>query len=319
MLTCRLPLCSQKVQWHCGDGRYQRRCPTQTSRPWPACVVPWRPPHRKLRWHSLEVLLRLNIGPSDGTTGFVRLLGRGESFPSATALHHRQIGGTLTRGAARSTGLTPMSIEYAALAMQAPHLALPLADAFSASGAVAAALDCATLPWRLRVPPPAGPLGQPTGSTVLLGGCSLLAHAGIAQPARCRLLIHACRSSKHNVDSATAAGQPVSCGGHASCVSLGFADMATTWCAGATDLQSLARLLQGGQASGLAALRVALPAPDLPPDPQVISTPASHQRRASCSHTSQALPPLCLPSLVLPTSGGYEYGLLHARCTSARL
>ena len=39
--------------------------------------------------------------------------------------------------------------------------------------------------------------------------------------------------------------------------------------AGAMDLQSLARLLQAGQATGLAALRVALPAPDLPPDPQV--------------------------------------------------
>jgi hypothetical protein len=48
--------------------------------------------------------------------------------------------------------------------LQAPHLALPLGDAFSASGAIAAALDCATLPWRLRLPPPAGPLGQPTGA-----------------------------------------------------------------------------------------------------------------------------------------------------------
>lgn len=39
--------------------------------------------------------------------------------------------------------------------------------------------------------------------------------------------------------------------------------------AGAMDLQSLARLLQAGQGTGLAALRVALPAPNLPADPQV--------------------------------------------------
>lgn len=32
-----------------------------------------------------------------------------------------------------------------------------------AAGAIAAALDCATLPWRLRPPPPPGPLGRPTG------------------------------------------------------------------------------------------------------------------------------------------------------------
>lgn len=34
-------------------------------------------------------------------------------------------------------------------------------------------------------------------------------------------------------------------------------------------MQSLAQLLRSGQAAGLAALRVALPAPGLPPDPQV--------------------------------------------------
>lgn len=61
-----------------------------------------------------------------------------------------------------------MGIDGSASAMQAPHLALPLADAFSAGGAIAAALDCATLPWRLRVPPPAGRLGQPTGRACLL-------------------------------------------------------------------------------------------------------------------------------------------------------
>ena len=49
------------------------------------------------------------------------------------------------------------------LQVQAPHLALPLRSAFEASAAIAAALDSAGLPWRLRAPPPAGPLGQPTG------------------------------------------------------------------------------------------------------------------------------------------------------------
>ncbi len=52
----------------------------------------------------------------------------------------------------------------------APPLAAPqllqqrLQTAFGASGAVAAAVDSATLPWRLRQPPPLGSLGRPTGA-----------------------------------------------------------------------------------------------------------------------------------------------------------
>lgn len=79
----------------------------------------------------------------------------------AAALRQRQLSEAFSYAA-----LAPLASVFCPLAppLAAPHL-LPqrLQTVFGAGGAVAAALDCATLPWRLRQPPASGGFGRPTG------------------------------------------------------------------------------------------------------------------------------------------------------------
>ena len=58
-----------------------------------------------------------------------------------------------------------------ALHAAAPNLVWPLANAYPRSGALAAALDATTLPWRLRTPPPDGSLGRPSGAAIVSPFC----------------------------------------------------------------------------------------------------------------------------------------------------
>lgn len=111
--------------------------------------------------------------------------------------------------------LAPLASSFCCVAPPSSSAAAPwllpqrLETAFGASGAVAAALDCATLPWRLTLPAGCGTLGRATG---------------------------------------------------------------------AVSMEGLAQLLRGDNGSGLAALRVALPAPSLPYDPHAAGSLADDRQ-----------------------------------------